>query len=73
VAEKAEESCAACLGVLGGILGASRHRSFGRGKIMLSWMLLSSLLIRLWVKEMYPRHARRSFSTVVGGLKEERA
>ena len=25
-------------------------------------MLLLSLLIRLWVKEMYPRHARRSVS-----------
>lgn len=59
---RAEVSCAACLGGLGGILGASRQRSFGREEITVSWMLLLSLLIRLWVKEMYPRHARRSVS-----------
>jgi hypothetical protein len=30
-----------------------------------------SLLIRLWAKELNPRHARRLFSTVVGGGRTE--
>jgi hypothetical protein len=60
---RAEESCAACLGVLGGILGASRHRSFGsqEEEVVLDVVVVPA--IRLWVKEMHPRHARRSFST----------
>ena len=62
------------LGVLGGILGTSRHRSFGRGTLG-DWDIVLddvvSLLIRLWAKDLYPRHARRSFSTVVGGGRTE--
>jgi hypothetical protein len=63
------------LGVLGGILGTSRHRSVGIGALgSCLGLLLLSLLIRLWAKELYPRHARRLFSTVVGsGHKEGRA